>query len=393
MVSRDHYPDMITKEAQDANMKSAEVDTPPALLDAFTLAFSAVSSRLGWNDAPSERTARTVHLHDHVPMATPGAPTDEAALMAHTSSTYQANIPPAEWDAIKDFVREAVADSDPNGVIASRNVHVHCAKFVHWAWSEAGLPLDRDEIFRPAVIDNFIEFGFTGVTASTLSTYRGSLYRMAGRLQRGPDRQMPRRRLSRGNHTKAPYNTPELAQLELWATRQKTDYRTFNATLVLCVTLGAGLRASEVLAATTDDVVVDEVGVCLRVRGERQRVVPVLDEWSAALRHVAENKPDEAAYLLSPRRRRNINPGLLSAFIEDCGTYGLRPNPQRLRCTWIVRHLNSGIHAATLARIAGLADAGGFTKYWQFANEPAPEAARELLHGRTIVTTTQGVTR
>lgn len=384
---------MITKEALDANNRSTEVDNPPALLDAFTLAFSAISSRLGWTDAPLERTARTIHLYDHVPMATPGAPIDEAALMAHTSNTFQAKIPPAQWDAIKNFVKDAVADSDPNGVIASRNVHVHCAKFVHWAWNEAGLPLDREAIFRPAVIDNFIEFGFPGETASTLSTYRGSLYRMAERLQRGPDRIMPRRRISRGNHTSAPYDSAELAQLELWATHQKTDYRTFNATLVLCVTLGAGLRASEVLAATTEDVVVDEVGVCLRVRGERQRVVPVLDEWSAALRHVAENKPDDAAYLLSPRRQRNVNPGLLSAFIEDCGTYGLRPNPQRLRCTWIVRHLNSGIHAATLARIAGLADAGGLTKYWQFAHEPDPGAARELLHGRTTSVATEEVAR
>lgn len=83
------------------------------------------------------------------------------------------------------------------------------------------------------------------------------------------------------------------------------------------------------------DVIEDELGIQVRVDGERLRLVQLLRPYEARLGAAAKGvKPRE--YLIRPRRQ-STSKNLLSNIVDRGVASELGPQTQRMRATWMVR--------------------------------------------------------
>ena len=287
------------------------------------------------------------------------------------------------WERIEAFVKDAVRDV-PNidAAKASRYVSI-LTRHVQWTWQTCGYPLERAYVFAPAVIGESIEQTCAGMTDASKRTFRSNLRAMADALtDRGQQKSflppIPRTKAS------APYTAPEVARLRTWASSLSTQHRRVSMTTVLGLGLGAGLKSSEIAALEAGDVVVDEYGVLLAVRGEAPREVPMLTEWSELIAALAGATMRRDQKLVLPRRQSAFNRHALNNLIAQCAP----PVPlttHRMRATWIVGHLAAGIPATTLARAAGLASTDALRLYLPFIPELDQREYRvRLIHGRDL---------
>jgi len=101
-----------------------------------------------------QRRAHGAHVpHGALPPAT-AADVLVAFIGAHGSE-----IAPKDWAAIEDFVRACIFDMNFVDVRKAKNYFTVCSRLVDWATRIAGQPLEREAIFRPEIIDNFIVRG------------------------------------------------------------------------------------------------------------------------------------------------------------------------------------------------------------------------------------------
>ena len=72
--------------------------------------------------------------------------------MAAAVANYTPDIPADEWAIIGEFVRAAVTDCNDGTVYSARELFKAVTRHVRWCAGTAGLPLDREVVFHPAVI-------------------------------------------------------------------------------------------------------------------------------------------------------------------------------------------------------------------------------------------------
>lgn len=103
----------------------------------------------------------------------------------------------------------------------------------------------------------------------------------------------------------------------------------------------------------------------------------MLQQWADEL--LLDDAVRAERYIFRPDRQgtwRNVVSNFVSSVPRE-----VRPQPQRLRATWIVSHLDAGTNVLTLMRAAGVDSLEAFTRYIRFVAEPAPEAQRAELSG------------
>lgn len=258
---------------------------------------------------------------------------------------YTADMPAGHWEVIGQFVREAVRDAlVDNESVPLRRTKEYLkvgGKLVHWAWQVAGLDLDRGVIFRREVIEEFIAHGCHHLVNATRSTHRARLFKMSDALLGTPANAAVSESIARTPYRAVPFTTDEVTLLRQWAEFQRTDYRRVNATILLALGLGAGLRTGEIIALTAGDVHVDTHGVVLSIKGEKPRQVPVLATWEQPIADLAGTAMRADLHLFSPRRRTG-NPNVVSSFIQYSNNVPFRLTAQRMRATWVVGHLTAG---------------------------------------------------
>lgn len=240
-------------------------------------------------------------------------------------------------------------------------------------------------MLRPVTIENFINGGCEDLAEATRATYRSRLTQMAKRLLPYEDRVFERLPLSSANNVPVPFSGVEVERLRFWAAHQKTEYRRLNAHLLLALGLGAGLSTQEIIDVTTGDIAVDHEGVLVFVHGARTRAVPVLAVWEEILALVAQTAMRTDIHVFAARRHSPSNPNLVNAFLGDALTPPVHLTAQRMRSTWIVGHLASGVPAPLLARAAGVVRVDSLARYLQFVPEPTHEDGRAALRGHGCV--------
>jgi len=270
----------------------------------------------------------------------------------------------------------AVTEACPKVVYDEKDLMLVCARLAVWAERAAGLPVERDVLFRRDVISQFIATGLPTFNPSARSNMRSQLLRMSEVLL---DRSSVPRRLAPlpPSDPAKPYTSKELVSLRSWASGQSTPGRRANAAVLMGAGAGAGLSASEISGLHVGDIEVDADGVLLHVREGRVRSVPVLDEWCDGLRDRAEQLPSDA--FAFRENRAGHYPNLVSNFVARSGRVGVKPQSQRLRATWIVRHLTAGTRVVELLQAAGVESLEAFTRYLKFVPGLDASEARELL--------------
>lgn len=289
---------------------------------------------------------------------------------------YEPELRSEAWLSVRDFVVAAVDDAVPKVPYDSTDLMLVCSRLAVWAERSAGLPVRRELLFRREVIAEFIATGCPTFKEAARANMRSQLLRMSEVLLHISE--VPRRLVPlNASDPSRPYRRNEQISLRSWANGQSTPSRRANARLLVAAGLGAGLAASEIGNLRIRDIEVDEFGVVVVVTGERARRVPVVAEWTAYLIQRTRELPP-ASYAFR-ENHTTFYPNLISNFVGRSATAGPKPQTQRMRASWIVRHLNAGTPIVALMQASGVESLEAFTRYLEFV-EPVPwERARSLL--------------
>ena len=288
-------------------------------------------------------------------------------------------MPNERWEPIADLVREAVTRCEGKTPHEARVLLGVTASLADWCDRVAGIPLEVRYVFRHDIVNSYVShlLNNTEMKRSSVATHRSRLLRMADVLQDGPPVIQQLKGLRAGD-TAAPYSHDEQVALCWWADQQPTDLRRINATVLLALTMGAGLTNAEALLVEAKDVAVDDLGVLITVYGKRERVVPVLAEWESVVADVADAamRPDQ--WLFRPNRT-SCDGNQLANFLRKCSDHPFQISVQRLRSTWIVTQLAAGTPVQAVLDASGIETIGALGRYMDHLPAPDPAKARRQL--------------
>ncbi|CAL8979492.1 hypothetical protein CELL_03201 [Cellulomonas sp. T2.31MG-18] len=153
---------------------------------------------------------------------------------------------------------------------------------------------------------------------------------------------------SRPRRVTPPYSPDELRRLEE-AVARNSGLPAVNGEAVLVLGLGAGLSGTDLLVRTTQCEDLGDKGIVIEVAGRR---VPVLERYESRLRALlASTAPGNLLIGSEATHKNAVNEAVARVQIPQ-GAPALEPG--RLRATWIVSHLASGVRVPELMRAAGL---------------------------------------
>ncbi len=243
--------------------------------------------------------------------------------------------------------------------------------FLRWTVLEAGMDPELDELFSTRTIEQYVQSAARDYSAGVLGNIRTRLFRLAEQIGDPDGRRVPISALPPANPAK-PYGRREIASMMSWANTHATPSRRASAINLLALGLGAGLSTSEIASLRWRHVTFEGNDVVLLVHGARERSVVMVRRWAHEI--IPNNDGDPDGFLFRPDREtswRNVVSNFVSRLPKD-----IRPQPQRLRATWIVAHLNAGTNVITLMRAAGVDSLEAFTRYTGFAE--ASDSRREF---------------
>lgn len=286
------------------------------------------------------------------------------------------DVDPELWGRIRDPIRSwatAAACRDAREAGALMTV---LAQLAVWA-DTLGLPLDPEVLFHPDQIDRFAREGCAHLKAGTQLNYRRQLRNVA-RAVMGPNHFPPAPLSLKKSHPRGPYSNAEVVALAAWCRGLSTErYRT-NAEVMLALGLGTGIRSEELSALVGTDVTWGPGGAVVHVSGKASRGIPVLDQWADQVTAIARRAGQGPVFVPG---NNGVHRRQVANFVARCPK-GDAPTRcmDRLRITWIVRHLSAGTHLATLVKASGVA-AAQLVRYLHFAKEPDEVAAQAMLRG------------
>ena len=268
--------------------------------------------------------------------------------VARVIDGYVADVPEAHWAAIGTFVRDSVTDLAPQTAGVARNYLAATAKFAHWLWQTVGATLDPQSVFRPALINRFMQ----EVMSAHSSTYQYQTTQRLNILAAHFTKTVPARLNLKDPRAVSTYTDRDLISFRSSAARRNNPARRSNAHVLLALGAGAGLRAEEIATARVGDISIDADGMTVAVHGKQPRLVPLHRQWVNTLTLSLTDRPAQE-FAFSGYRP----PGYPARVIHQLGIDDpdeQTPSTTRLRATWIVLQLNAGVPLDLLLNIAGL---------------------------------------
>lgn len=286
---------------------------------------------------------------------------------------------PWEWERIAAFVRETTLSAQKHhaGRYQTKDMIGAVATFTWWVTEVACYPLETSVVFHRETIADYIDTGCDSLTPGTRATRRSMLLRVAEAVL-DPDERVERLAPVHKDNPLQPYSEFEQRRLLSWAEGQTTPTRRLDCHLILALGLGAGLSSADILSLTAGQVVVDHLGVLIRIqRRGSERDVPMLAAWEQPIVDAVSMR-DPDGWLVGTRRGANSN--WINHFLAKTQPEaGCRPNVSRLRNTWIVHHLNTGTPLGPLSVAAGLETFRTFEKLLPFVHAPSQDDVRRSM--------------
>lgn len=207
------------------------------------------------------------------------------------------------------------------------------------------------------VIEAYCVIALSQRRPSTRGTYRSVLRQVSG---------APRPRAATrfsGSRARPAYSASERAELFSMACAQRSAWRRRSALAVICLGMGAGLRAGEIVAARCGDVAAAPEGVVIHVRGELARVVPVGGEPAAVLRRLCRG--DGTAHLSHPEEADRSYPNFVNDFCRNlvCDPGAPWLSVARLRSSFVCDHLQAGTGLSALLAMTGIVEVESLLYY------------------------------
>lgn len=295
---------------------------------------------------------------------------------ARESMIYTPLIAPVYWDDVRDFVEKAVTAVRGRTPYSEAELSLSVGRLAVWCWHTVGLDLKEELVFHRSSIDRFARSGLTDFNEAARGNIRSQLLRVAEVLldsTLAPPRLTP----MRAADPSQPYLEREVVALQGWAESQSTPARRTNAQVLLALGLGAGLSASEIGNLRVGNIEAALTGVDVNVVVGRARRVPVLAAWAGALVGRTQDLPPESFAFREAHTTASEN--LISNFVRRSRSEGTVPQSQRMRATWIVHHLQSGVPVVALLRAAGVDSLDALNRYVRFVSGPAPLVSEAMM--------------
>lgn len=278
---------------------------------------------------------------------------------------------PSELSPSADFIRAtALLTAEQSDYTVGRLTTI-VGRYVDWAHRIQGLALVPGLLFNREVIDLFIREALKArqLSKSSVAAYRSVLNRVAEIYLPSLDAALP---ASVGGRTiTAPYSPRELDAIPAWRRAQRTPLLRRKATALVSLGLGCGLRAREILALRRTHVEISgKQDVVVTVwSGDSAREVPMTTRWTRSFTDlVGDLEPDQ--FVFGDPNRSRSNPNAIGEFIQSSNG-GFALSTYRMRSTWIVGRLSTGVDLRTLLDAAGLERLEKLAEYMPFL--PAPD--------------------
>lgn len=215
------------------------------------------------------------------------------------------------------------------------------------------LGMDEVPLTNP-VIEAYCEHGLaTGRCSPTRGTYRSVLRRLSC------DPRPERARGFPGSVARPAYTSAERTELWQIARSQRRAWRRHSALCLIALSMGAGLRAGEVIAARRDDLDL-RTGV-IAVRGKLERSVPVLGNQLQVLSRLSFGD----GFLFHPEEADRAYPNFVNDFCLNlvCDPQAPRLSVARLRASYVCDHLTAGTPLAEVLSLTGIKEVESLLYY------------------------------
>jgi integrase len=216
-----------------------------------------------------------------------------------------------------------------------------------------GLGMDEVPLTNP-VIEAYCQKGLAvGRSSPTRGTYRSVLRHLS------PDPRPPLAVSFPGSVAKPAYSATERAELWQIARSQRRAWRRHSALCLVALSLGAGLRAGEVVAARRDDL--DLATGVITVTGKLGRRVPLGAQCVAVLSLLSFGD----SFLFHPEDADRSYPNFVNDFC-----FNLVADPEavhlsvaRLRASYLCDHLVAGTPLAQILALSGIREVESLLYY------------------------------
>jgi len=293
--------------------------------------------------APSECSSGTESVNRHA---------EELAHATNVVRGYRPNaIRPEHWKLVAQFTCQVGLDLEPVDRRRATETMRTLSQFVVWAHRQ-GMPLDRETIFTPDMVERYIAVACGHLAESSRATRRSDLRRFSAAVTRKAP-WPPRAQRLRGDYAIVPYTPAEVARLLEVAAHQRTALQRRRLSALLAIGLGTGAYPREARSATTDDLVERHGRLCLRIPGDRSRLVPVSPPHDVTLDRIRVEDPGSSILGFVTKGWDRAPLGHLLEDIDlppDCPDL----KAHRLRATWLLQHLKHRVHLNGLAQMAGV---------------------------------------
>ncbi len=242
----------------------------------------------------------------------------------------------------------------------------------------AGVAVTAETVLDPARVERWVLVGLAALSSGTAGNYRTRIARVAAAGD--PRRLAP----VHASDPAQPFTVAEEDQQIALCTGQRTARIGQNLLAVLCLGFGAGLSTAEIVETYGTDVTLDVDGnVLVFVTSARDRAAPVRRRYAETLLGLAQETGDTP--LFNPGAAGRLGKNAVTNLVTE-SRHGADPTiprltPQRMRATWLVRHLDAGVRADVLMACAGLTDLGTLDRYVRWLAPVDSQAAINILGG------------
>jgi hypothetical protein len=277
---------------------------------------------------------------------------NQSDAVASTIANYSPSmIPRARWETVAEFTRSATTDFNPRRPAEARDVLFGVGRLSDWTTQVAGHPLDRRVVFDPRNIDDFVKRGYPVAESTRRAVVRHYLHRVSAELGYGNEERRRARTKPTGDPL-APYTPLELADFRMTGRTASTPKRKRNWSAALALGAGFGVKTTEMFTLRPEHIAVGNGAPVLTVPKDERQVV-CLPEWEGDVLAAISDRParepifnfdgtipDPSSYLTKFLGQVAVNRN--HSFTVD-----------RLRTTWIVRHLSAGTPVQAILRGLG----------------------------------------
>lgn len=292
---------------------------------------------------------------------------------------YRPQLPSAQWEAVRGFTIANAVQMKPRTFETVRRLMCMSARFNAWAWT-SGTTLTSDRIYTSSNVYRYLQDRYSRHSEA----HRWGLVRQLGAIAdtvaSAPIKPLPslRRKPSR-----RPFTLQEVATVHSWAGTLTTELKRQNASALLGLAGGAGLRSEEIVDVRIGDLELEGERLFVNVTGPRSRRVPVTHPWNRTLLRSVRGRTDPNDVVFRGFRLNEYPPRAIQTFLTD-HPGRTRATVSSLRCTWVVAHLNNHVPTAALITIAGFTSAASLDKYLPHAHRPDMDEYAGLIIGDEV---------